>query len=118
MNNQFPIKTLNQLRPVLIGFRKIKGFTQKDVSERLGVTQQTYARLEANPASASIDRLYKVFSILGVEITLSSISPSPFISHTEMRGHLTALRQTGEMVTIRSLLVLSNDANYMSASIE
>ena len=92
MNNQFPIKTLNQLRPVLIGFRKIKGFTQKDVSERLGVTQQTYARLsdnarlEANPASASIDRLYKVFSILGVEITLSSISPSPFISHTEMRG--------------------------------
>ena len=79
MNNQFPIKTLNQLRPVLIGFRKIKGFTQKDVSERLGVTQQTYARLEANPASASID-------ILGVEITLSSISPSPFISHTEMRG--------------------------------
>ncbi|EOD3919115.1 transcriptional regulator, partial [Enterobacter hormaechei] len=43
-------------------------------------------RLEANPASASIDRLYKVFSILGVEITLSSISPSPFISHTEMRG--------------------------------
>ncbi len=44
MNNQFPIKTLNQLRPVLIGFRKIKGFTQKDVSERLGVTQQTYAR--------------------------------------------------------------------------
>ncbi|MEH3377087.1 helix-turn-helix transcriptional regulator [Enterobacter kobei] len=86
MNNQFPIKTLNQLRPVLIGFRKIKGFTQKDVSERRGVTQQTYARLEANPASASIDRLYKVFSILGVEITLSSISPSPFISHTEMRG--------------------------------
>ena len=55
MNNQFPIKTLNQLRPVLIGFRKIKGFTQKDVSERLAVTQQTYARLEANPASASID---------------------------------------------------------------
>uniref|UniRef100_UPI0013D1B480 helix-turn-helix domain-containing protein n=1 Tax=Klebsiella aerogenes TaxID=548 RepID=UPI0013D1B480 len=62
MNNQFPIKTLNQLRHVLIGFRKIKGFTQKDVSERLAVTQQTYARLEANPASASIDRLYKVFS--------------------------------------------------------
>ncbi len=49
MNNQFPIKTLNQLRPVLIGFRKIKGFTQKDVSERLGVTQQTYARTGSKP---------------------------------------------------------------------
>lgn len=76
MYNQFPIKTLNQLRPVLIGFRKMNGLTQKDVSERLGVTQQTYARLEANPASASIERLFRVFSILGVEITLSSLLPS------------------------------------------
>lgn len=86
MNNQFPIKTLNQLRPVLVGFRKMKGFTQQEVSARLGVTQQTYARLEANPASASIDRLFRVFSILGVEITLSSLSPSAAVSHTEMRG--------------------------------
>jgi HTH-type transcriptional regulator/antitoxin HipB len=64
MKNVFPIKTLNQLRPLLLGFRKANGLTQKDVSERLGVTQQTYARLEANPASASIERLFKVFSVL------------------------------------------------------
>lgn len=48
MNTQYALKTLNQLRPVLIGFRKANGLTQKDVSERLGITQQTYARLEAN----------------------------------------------------------------------
>lgn len=86
MNNQFPIKTLNQLRPLLIGFRKMKGLTQKEVSERLGVTQQTYARLEADPASASIARLFRVFSILGVELTLSSLSPSSVTSHTETNG--------------------------------
>ena len=45
MNTQYALKTLNQLRPVLIGFRKANGLTQKDVSERLGITQQTYARL-------------------------------------------------------------------------
>lgn len=44
----------------------------KDVSERLGITQQTYARLEANPASAGFERLFRVFSVLGVEIVLSS----------------------------------------------
>ncbi len=38
----------------------------------LGVTQQTYARLEANPSKASFERLYKVLNILGVEISLSS----------------------------------------------
>lgn len=47
----------------------------KDVSERLGITQQTYARLEANPASAGFERLFRVFSVLGVEIVLSSVEP-------------------------------------------
>ena len=72
MNTVYPLKTLHQLRPLLIGFRKANGLTQKDVAERLGVTQQTYARLEANPVSASIERLFKVLTVLGVEITLSS----------------------------------------------
>lgn len=75
MSTQYALKTLNQLRPVLIGFRKANGLTQKDVSERLGVTQQTYARLEANPTSAGFERLFKVFSALGVEIVLSSKEP-------------------------------------------
>ncbi|MGP3590267.1 helix-turn-helix transcriptional regulator [Vagococcus sp. WN89Y] len=76
MKNVYPVKTLNQLRPLLIGFRKANELTQKDVSKRLGVTQQTYARLEANPASASIERLFKVFTVLGVEISLSPMSGS------------------------------------------
>ncbi|HDZ8194942.1 TPA: helix-turn-helix transcriptional regulator, partial [Enterobacter kobei] len=52
MSTQYYLKTLNQLRPVLVGFRKVRGLTQKELSGRLGVTQQTYARLEANPATA------------------------------------------------------------------
>ncbi|EOI2496106.1 MULTISPECIES: helix-turn-helix transcriptional regulator [Enterobacter] len=76
MKNVYPIKILTQLRPMLLGFRKANGLTRKDVSERLGVTQQTYARLEANPASASIERLFKVFTVLGVEISLSSMANS------------------------------------------
>lgn len=69
--NDYTLNTINQLRPLLIAFRKANGLTQKNVSERLGVTQQTYARLEANPASASIERLFKVFSVLGVKISFS-----------------------------------------------
>jgi HTH-type transcriptional regulator / antitoxin HipB len=72
MNTVYPLKTLNQLRPLLIGFRKANGLTQKEVSERLGVTQQTYARLEANPGSVSIERLFRVLTVLGVEVVLSS----------------------------------------------
>jgi HTH-type transcriptional regulator/antitoxin HipB len=77
MNTVYPLKTLSQLRLYLIGFRKVKNLTQADVAERLGVTQQTYARLEANPASASMERLFRVFSVLGIEMVLSSEFTSP-----------------------------------------
>lgn len=77
MNTVYPLKTLRQLRPLLVGFRKAKGLTQKDVSERLGVTQQTYARLELNPASASMERLFRVFNVLGIEMVFSSELTSP-----------------------------------------
>lgn len=76
MNTTFPIKHINQLRPILIGFRKENGLTQKEISQRLGVSQQAYARLESNPASSSFERLFRVLSVLGVELTLSSIQHS------------------------------------------
>ncbi|MGI4861779.1 MAG: helix-turn-helix domain-containing protein [Janthinobacterium lividum] len=66
----YPIKTLGQLRPILRGVRKSAGFTQAMLAERLGVTQQTYAQLEANPTVIGVERLFKVLSLLGVELTL------------------------------------------------
>jgi len=90
MNNVYPLKTLNQLRPLLLGFRKANGLTQKDVSERLGVSQQNYARLEANPASASIERLFKVFSLLGVEISFSSSTITSEKTHSEKKSEMTS----------------------------
>ncbi|ONB45575.1 transcriptional regulator [Burkholderia pseudomallei] len=65
------IKTLGQLRPILRGFRKSAGLTQAMLASRLGVTQQTYAQFEANPASASVARLFKVLRALDIELTLT-----------------------------------------------
>ncbi|EPY3689272.1 transcriptional regulator, partial [Cronobacter sakazakii] len=30
MNTRYPLKTLSQLRPLLVGFRKKQGLTQKE----------------------------------------------------------------------------------------
>lgn len=86
MNTAYPIKHLKQLRPILIGFRKEKGLTQKEISQRLGVTQQAYARLESNPASASFERLFRVFAILGIELALSSIQNSTLALPAEVKN--------------------------------
>ncbi|MBM2772967.1 helix-turn-helix domain-containing protein [Burkholderia territorii] len=66
----FPVQTLSQLRPILVGFRKSAGLTQAQLAARLGVTQQSYAQLEANPSAVSIERLFKVLNVLGVRLTL------------------------------------------------
>lgn len=66
----FPIKTLGQLPLLLKGFRKEKGLTQAAMAERLGITQQSYAYFEANPTTATLERLFMVLRLLDVEIAL------------------------------------------------
>jgi HTH-type transcriptional regulator/antitoxin HipB len=68
------VKTSSQLRPLLVGFRKAAGFTQAQVALRLGVTQQTYAQLEARPESGSMERVFKVLRLLNVNMVLQHAS--------------------------------------------
>lgn len=67
----YPIRTLQQIRPLLVGFRKRAGLSQTEVAALVGVTQQTYAKMEANPASASVERLFTILRLLGSEIVLT-----------------------------------------------
>lgn len=69
----YPIQTLQQLRPVLIGFRKQAGLSQAGLAAMLGITQQSYARIEANPAATSVERLFTVLRLLGGEIALKQM---------------------------------------------
>jgi len=70
----YPIKILSQLRPILRGFRKARHLTQAELAKKLGITQQSYAQLEANPVSASLERLFKVLQLLEVDLILADKS--------------------------------------------
>lgn len=72
----YPIRTLQQIRPLLVGFRKRAGLSQAEVAALLGVTQQTYAKVEANPAATSVERLFTILRLLGSEIALAQSAPS------------------------------------------
>ena len=67
----YVINTPAQLKPILVGFRKSRGMSQKDMAEKLNVSQQAYQALESNPQSVTIERLMKVLNILGVKLHLS-----------------------------------------------
>ena len=66
----YALKTLSQLPLVIKGFRQLRGLTQAAMAEKLGITQQSYAYFEANPATAKLDRLFVVLRLLDVEISL------------------------------------------------
>jgi HTH-type transcriptional regulator/antitoxin HipB len=67
----YVINTPAQLKPILVGFRKSKGMSQKDMAEKLNVSQQAYQALESNPQSVTLERLMKVLNILSVKLHLS-----------------------------------------------
>lgn len=69
----YPVRTLQQLRPVLQGFRKSQGLTQAQLGARLGISQQSYAKLEAAPAKASFERIFRILQLLRVEVALRPI---------------------------------------------
>jgi HTH-type transcriptional regulator / antitoxin HipB len=77
----YPLKTVSQLRPLLLGFRKKSGLTQEKLAQRLGISQQSYAAFEANPAAASVERLFRVLRLLSVDMRLLSteadLAPAP-----------------------------------------
>jgi HTH-type transcriptional regulator/antitoxin HipB len=73
----YPIKTVQQLRPILVGFRKQAGLSQAAVASLLGVTQQSYAKIEANPAATSVERLFTILRLLGGEIVLTAATKKP-----------------------------------------
>jgi HTH-type transcriptional regulator / antitoxin HipB len=73
---EYSVKTLSQLQPVLRGFRKAAGLTQAAIAARLGITQQSYAKFEANPAAAGVERLFTVLRLLNASLTLSQDEPA------------------------------------------
>lgn len=55
------------------GLREKRGFSQRELAERLGTTQSAIARLEAGHVSPTLPTLDKVAEALGVELVVSFI---------------------------------------------
>lgn len=85
---QFSLQTIDQLKPLVQGFRKRAGLTQAAMAEKLGITQQSYAQIESNLHSTSVERLYTILRLLNVEL---SFSPSALITEAFVGDHNTPL---------------------------
>jgi len=76
MPTEYRITDPNQLAVVLRCFRRERKLTQAKLAERLGVVQQSYARMETQPATTSLSSLMKMLAALGVDLVLRDRTPT------------------------------------------
>lgn len=71
----YPVRTIDQLTPILRGFRHRRGLTQQELGQNLGITQKTVSALERKAGSMSVGRLLEILSVLDVELVLREKHP-------------------------------------------
>jgi HTH-type transcriptional regulator/antitoxin HipB len=95
-NVDFPINTSAQLPPVLRGLRKQAGLTQAEVAALIGTTQQTYARIEADPSTTSVGRFLTILQAVGAGMALQvTDAPAKLISDPQQVTTVPAKTQIG-----------------------
>ncbi|TAK27895.1 MAG: XRE family transcriptional regulator [Chloroflexota bacterium] len=60
-----------EFRKALIGARLAAGWTQKELAERMGTKQSAIARLESGTQMPTLDTLYRLAAVLGVDFTIT-----------------------------------------------
>jgi HTH-type transcriptional regulator/antitoxin HipB len=66
----YVIRTSSQLGPVLQGYRKIRALTQAQVGKAIGSPQGEISKLELDPSSASLARVFKWLAALDLELVV------------------------------------------------
>lgn len=66
----YVIRTAPQLGPVLQGYRKERALTQARVGQSMGLPQSDISRLELDPSSASLARVFKWLAALDLEFVV------------------------------------------------
>ena len=92
------LQTPDQLAVHLRALRLAKGWSQKQLAEKLGLSQSRIARIERDPLSISVDQMLKVLSVLGasMRIQLEANRPKLMVMPT---AQVAATGTTGEAPT-------------------
>jgi HTH-type transcriptional regulator / antitoxin HipB len=73
--NDFPINSIEELPIIMIKARIVRGMTQKDLAEKIGVQEQQIQRYEANHYYAvGFDRLQEILSALDITFSQAVIN--------------------------------------------
>lgn len=67
---EYRIAYIKQLSSMLKSLRNERGLTQKQLGEKLGVSQRMVAQIEAYPEKSRFERILQILSILDAELII------------------------------------------------
>jgi HTH-type transcriptional regulator / antitoxin HipB len=67
---QTPIRTTGQLAPVLKQLRKSKGWSQAELGQRIGLSQERVSAIENHPEKVNLDTLLTMLMALDAQFTV------------------------------------------------
>ena len=73
----YPIQASAQLSVHLKSLRKVRGLTQAQLGERIGVKQVRIAAIEKAPGLVSLDQLIQILHALDVRLLLADTRSTP-----------------------------------------
>ena len=71
------VTTPAQLGEILRGRRKARGIPQRELAEKLGVSQNRLSALETSPEKLTLDRLITAVNLLGLELVVRDRTSKP-----------------------------------------
>ncbi len=67
---KYKIAIAQQLSSLLKSMRKQAGLTQKDMGEKLGISQRVFARNETHPENVHFERILQILSELDADLVI------------------------------------------------
>jgi len=67
---EYRIAYVKQVAPLIKSLRNQHGLTQKQLGEKLGISQRMVAFVEANPEKTRFERILQILSILDADLII------------------------------------------------
>jgi HTH-type transcriptional regulator / antitoxin HipB len=70
VRTEFPLQSTSQFGLYLRSLRRLRGLTQGDLGERMGVTGARISEIERDPSAVGLTQVLRLLHVLGARIVL------------------------------------------------
>lgn len=72
-----PIRNTGDLSPILKRLRKDKNWSQTELGQRIGLSQERISAIENHPENVTLDNLFTILMALEVHFSVTELEPLP-----------------------------------------